>query len=220
MVVALIALFVAFAGGAYAAVKLPTNSVGPAQLKKGAVTPTKLSYGAKTSLSTPGPSGPTGARGPEGPRGDIGPKGDTGTAGPGATILNWDEAASATPTPKTIGTILGDTFTAECVIPSAGEAEVKVYVQTSDGSLRWDVGTEATDNTVNAGRSTSLNAPVGTVLAPFMFAGATATVASRSDHNSQIVQLVPVRGYLNVHTTASTETYQTCHVSVMGFASN
>jgi hypothetical protein len=35
------------------------------------------------------------------------------------------------------------------------------------------------------------------------------------------VQLAPVHGYLNVHTTASTQSSsQTCHVSVMGFPSN
>jgi len=233
MAVALVALFVALGGGAYAALKLPANSVGSAQLKKGAVTPPKLSPAAKTALSKPGPKGETGARGPEGPRGDAGlkgdtgakgdtgPKGDTGTAAPGAaTILNWDEAASATPSLQTIGTMLGDTFSAECLIPGAGEAKVIVYIQTSDGSLRWDVGTEATDNSTNTVRSTSLNLPAGSVLTPLEFAAATATVTSQSDHNSQIVQLAPVRGYLNIHTTASTQSSsQTCHVSVMGFPS-
>jgi hypothetical protein len=231
MGVALIALFVALGGGAYAALKLPANSIGAAQLKKGAVTPTKLSPAAKTALSTPGPSGAAGARGPEGPRGeagprgdsgprgDAGPKGDTGSAGPGATILNLDEVASATPTAKTLGTVLGVTFAATCSIPAAGEAEVKVLVSTSDGSLRWDVGTEATDPPTNEGRSTSINAPPGTVIAPLPIAAATATAGgSSSDHNSQIVELAPERGYLNLHITASTQnSAQTCHVSVMAF---
>jgi hypothetical protein len=228
MVVALVALFAALGGGAYAALKLPANSVGPAQLKKGAVTPPKLSPAAKTALSKPGPKGETGARGLEGPRGDagpkgeIGPKGDTGTAAPGAaSILNWDEAASATPVLKTIGTMLGDTFSAECGIPGAGEAEAKVYLQTSDGSLRWDVGTEVTENGTIEGRSTNVNKPMGTILVPTLVAGATATAGNASDHHSEIVQLAPVHGYLNVHTTASTQSSaQTCHVSVMGFPSN
>jgi hypothetical protein len=219
MVVALVALFVALGGGAYAALKLPANSVGASQLKKSAVTPTKLSPAAKTALSTPGPKGAAGAQGPQGPRGDSGPKGDTGSAGPGASILNYDEAASATPTPKTIGTVLGVTFAATCSIPATGEAEVKVFVSTSDGSLRWDVGTEATDPPTNEGRSTSINAPPGTVIAPLPIAAATATSGgSSSDHNSQIVELAPVRGYLNLHITASTQnSAQTCHVSVMVF---
>jgi hypothetical protein len=243
MGVALIALFVALGGGAYAALKLPANSVGAAQLKKSAVTPTKLSPAAKIALSTPGPKGAAGAPGPEGPRGeagprgdsgakgdtglkgdtgpkgDAGPKGDPGSAGPGASILNYDEAASATPTPKTVGTVLGVTFAATCSIPATGEAEVEVFVSTSDGSLRWDVGTEATDPPTNEGRSTSINAPLGTVITPLPVAAATATSGgSSSNHNSQIVELAPERGYLNLHITASTQnSAQTCHVSVMAF---
>jgi hypothetical protein len=228
MVVALVALFVALAGGAYAATNLPKNSVGAAQLKKSAVTPAKLSPATKTALSKPGPKGETGPRGPEGPRGDAGPKGDggpkgdTGAAGPGATILNWDEAASATPTSKIIGTVLGVTFSAECSIPNPGEAEASVFVLPSDGSLRWDVGTETTDNETNAVRSTSVNQPPGTVLAPELIAAATATTGgSRSDHHSQVIELAPARGYLNLHTTASTQSStQTCHVSVMAFSSS
>jgi hypothetical protein len=243
MVVALIALFVAMAGGAYAATQLPKNSVGSAQLKNSAVTPAKLSSAAKTALSTPGPAGATGPAGPkgdtgprgdEGPRGDtgtkgdtgakgeIGPKGDTGapgTPGPGATLLNWDEAASATPTPHTIGTLLDVTFSAECAIPGPGEAEAKVFVLPSGGGLRWDVGVEATDNSTDSARSASTNVPPGSILVPTQVGGATANAGgSQSDHNSQIVELAPARGYLNLHTTASTQSSaQSCHVSVMAF---
>jgi hypothetical protein len=46
MVVATLALFVALSGGAYAAVVIPQNSVGSAQLKSGAVTFKKLASGA------------------------------------------------------------------------------------------------------------------------------------------------------------------------------
>ncbi len=227
MLVALVALFVALGGGAYAALALPKDSVGAAQLKKGAVTPTKLSPAAKAALSKPGPKGETGARGPEGPKGEPGPKGETGTkgdtgaAGPGAQILSWDETAAATPIRKTVGTVLGDTFSAECLIPGAGEAEVKLYISTSDGSLRWDIGGESTDGSTNVGRGASLDVPAGILLTPMQLGGATATAGgSSSEHNSQIVQLAPVRGYLNLHETASTQSStQTCHVSVMAFAS-
>jgi hypothetical protein len=246
MVVALLALFVALGGGAYAALKLPNNSVGAAQLKASAVTPAKLSAAAKTALATPGPKGEAGPKGDTGPKGDMGPKGDTGLQGvkgdtgprgdvgpkgdpgqkgdpgPGATILNWDEAASATPTPKTVGTALGVTFSAECSIPGLGEAEVKVFVLPSDGSLRWDVGTEGTDNSTNFSRSTSTNVPPGSVLVPTEIAAATANSGgSQSDHNSQVVELAPERGYLNLHTTASTQSAaQTCHLSVMAFSAD
>jgi hypothetical protein len=71
-------------GTAYAATHLPRNSVGSAQLKKGAVTPAKLSGGAKAALT-----GPQGATGPQGPKGDIGgrgEKGDQGARGPSNAI--------------------------------------------------------------------------------------------------------------------------------------
>lgn len=70
-VMATLAFFLALTGGAYAVAKLPRNSVGPKQLKRAAVTNTKVKKGslnadrlsnrARTSL-----------------KGNVGPKGDTG----------------------------------------------------------------------------------------------------------------------------------------------
>jgi hypothetical protein len=58
-------------GTAYAATGMPAkNSVGPKQIKKGAVTPVKLSKAAKETLT-----GPQGAPGPQGPKGDQGGRG-------------------------------------------------------------------------------------------------------------------------------------------------
>jgi hypothetical protein len=85
-VVAFVALFVALGGGAYAAIKLPANSVGTKQLKNGAVTSAKvkngslgvsnLSSSARASLrGSRGPTGPTGPTGATGPKGDLGPAG-------------------------------------------------------------------------------------------------------------------------------------------------
>ena len=48
-VVATIALFIALGGGAYAAFKLPKNSVGAKQIKKNAVTGAKIKNGAVTA---------------------------------------------------------------------------------------------------------------------------------------------------------------------------
>jgi hypothetical protein len=78
-VVSTLCLVLLLGGGtAYAATQLvPKNSVGSAQIKKGAVTPGKLSSTAKDAM--------TGATGPEGPKGETGAKGDTGSQGvPGA----------------------------------------------------------------------------------------------------------------------------------------
>lgn len=103
-VVAYLALFCALSTGAYAAVKLPANSVTSKQIKKDAVTGAKVKDGslgladfAKGQLPTgtaagagaPGPKGDTGPRGDTGPKGDAGPqgpKGDPGPAGKDATL--------------------------------------------------------------------------------------------------------------------------------------
>jgi hypothetical protein len=94
------ALFVAIGGASYAAITLPKNSVGAAQIKKSAVTGAKVKAGtldasdfkagalsaaaaglAGTQGPT-GPTGPTGAQGPTGPTGPTGAQGPTGPTGP------------------------------------------------------------------------------------------------------------------------------------------
>jgi hypothetical protein len=79
-VVASLALFLVLGGGtALAASQLEKESVGTSQLKKGAVTPAKLSKASKATLT--GPRGLKGATGAQGPRGDAGAKGDRGEKG-------------------------------------------------------------------------------------------------------------------------------------------
>ena len=73
-IVSTLCLFLVLGGGAaFAATQLPKNSVGSKQLKKEAVTPSKLSGSAKTSLH--GATGATGAQGPQGPQGAPGTPG-------------------------------------------------------------------------------------------------------------------------------------------------
>jgi hypothetical protein len=64
-VMATIAVFIALGGASYAAIKLPKNSVGTEQLKKGAVNATKLSKAARATLA--GDADPQGKEGPRGP---------------------------------------------------------------------------------------------------------------------------------------------------------
>ena len=86
------ALFVAIGGASYAAITLPKNSVGAAQIKKSAVTgakvkagtldasdfkPGALSAAAAGLAGTQGPTGPAGPQGPTGPTGATGPEGPT-----------------------------------------------------------------------------------------------------------------------------------------------
>jgi hypothetical protein len=81
MVVACMALLFSLGGVGYAAVVLPANSVGTKQLKKNAVTASKVkdhSLLLKDFKSGQIPAGPTGAIGATGP---SGPQGTAGTAG-------------------------------------------------------------------------------------------------------------------------------------------
>jgi hypothetical protein len=99
MVVALIALFIATGGGAYAAITLPGGSVGGKQLKASAVTGGKLADGSVTGAKVknhsllaedfkagqlpagpPGPTGATGATGAAGSPGAAGAPGQPATA--------------------------------------------------------------------------------------------------------------------------------------------
>jgi hypothetical protein len=78
-VISTVALFLVLAGGtAFAASQFEKESVGTNALKKEAVTPTKLSKKAKSTLTGPaGPKGATGAQGLQGPQGPAGAAGAT-----------------------------------------------------------------------------------------------------------------------------------------------
>jgi hypothetical protein len=126
-VVASLALFVALAGGtAFAAAQLEKESVGANQLKKGAVTPTKLSKASKKTLT--GPAGPNGAAGATGPQGAQGPKGDTGAPGSALAYARvaangtLDAAHSKNITSTSLSSITG----VYCISPSVPVASVVV----------------------------------------------------------------------------------------------
>ncbi len=72
-IVASVALFLALGGVSYAALRLPANSVGTAQIKNRAVTLSKVAPGAQRALR-----GQTGAIGPQGPQGSQGRQGPQG----------------------------------------------------------------------------------------------------------------------------------------------
>ena len=132
MIVALLAFFIALGSGAYAAVRLPANSVGTRQLKSGAVSGAKLHNNAVTShkvkddsllakdfkagqlpTGPQGPKGNTGATGSQGPKGDTGatgsqgPKGETGATGPtlpglAYSLQPYGDLSTATSADKTL----------------------------------------------------------------------------------------------------------------------
>jgi hypothetical protein len=103
-VTATLALCVALGGTSYAALKLPANSVGSAQIRDGAITAPKIKVGsltAKLFARNQIPRGPRGAQGPvgaAGPAGATGPQGTTGAAGP----TEGDNISGPWPLPATL----------------------------------------------------------------------------------------------------------------------
>jgi hypothetical protein len=115
-----LAVFIVLGGGAYAATKLPKNSVGNAQLKNNAVTNRKIknnavttkkvkngtllrsdfkkgqlpraTKGAAGASGAAGDTGSQGAAGPQGTPGDLGPPGPPGNRGsPGFALAYFDK---------------------------------------------------------------------------------------------------------------------------------
>ena len=84
-----IAVFLALGGVSYAAIKLPSNSVGTKQIRKGAVTRQKLDPKLLSSL--------TGATGPQGIPGATGPKGSTGLQGNGVQGVEGAQGPTGAP---------------------------------------------------------------------------------------------------------------------------
>jgi hypothetical protein len=85
LVIACLALAVALGGTGYAAIVLPANTVGTAQLKNNAVNSLKVKNASLLKADfKPGqlPVGPVGPQGPPGPAGAAGAAGAAGPAGP------------------------------------------------------------------------------------------------------------------------------------------
>ena len=105
-VIATLALFLALGGSAIAVSQLPRGSVGTAQLRKSAVTESKvknrslLARDFKRGQLPAGPKGDLGPAGPMGPQGPQGPQGAQGSQGldgePGATNVTVKRPLLAT----------------------------------------------------------------------------------------------------------------------------
>ena len=169
--IAYLALFVALGGTSYAAVKLPRNSVGTAQLKANAVTSGKVRNGS-LKLADFGkgqaPAGATGAAGPKGDAGAAGPAGATGPAGPpsGAATGALFGAAAPTvaegflekvapitvPQPSKVFLFGRGTYDVSC---SSGTAKIGLALYDANSALI--VIAEASGATLNSGVSADLS---------------------------------------------------------------
>jgi hypothetical protein len=170
-VVAYTALFFALTTGAYAAIKLPADSVTTRHIKKDAVTGAKVKDGtlaaadfAKGQLPAgtagaagpAGPAGPAGARGPEGAKGEAGPTGaagatgpmgPTGPAGKDATLGKMHRIVASDPfVPKTEGEFVKVCSSLDNWIPhSANERVIGWWAATGQEEDGFKVTTDCTN---------------------------------------------------------------------------
>lgn len=212
-IIAALALFVAFGGGAAA---YAAGLISGSQIKNHSIPAKKLTKKAMKQLKgNRGPAGPTGATGATGATGPTGP---TGPQGPGGKILTYDATAVVgSPAPKTIGTLLGDTYGATCV-SSSGDAELTVYIKTTDRSWNVDYDYITSNNgTVNESAN-KIDIAAGSL--PTTFAPIDGRQANAGGHESDgqldFVQLSPSPGELYWHETAITTATPsaTCHLTL------
>jgi hypothetical protein len=142
---AVLALFIALGGTSYAAVKLPANSVGAKQLKKSAVSSSKVKDGSlrTADLSTAARAALRGQKGDAGPAGAAGPRGDAGSAGPtaSATTSQATTVALTTTDAEVMHTDVTTTFsstlvahaTADVVRTSGGSGNIHCKLQIAPG---------------------------------------------------------------------------------------
>jgi hypothetical protein len=200
-------LFLALGGTSYAAATLINGS----QIKKHTIAKNRLTNKAIKQLK--GNRGPRGLAGAQGPTGAAGARGATGPQGPGGAILSYDATASASTTPTVLGTVLGDTIGATCTTTS-GNAQLIVYIKTSDGSWNIDYAYVTNNNGTVASNANKINVPAGTLTTLAGVDSRTANSGSASQGHLDFVQLAPMPGHMIWHEQAQAASGQTCHLSV------
>jgi hypothetical protein len=159
-VISFIALIVAMGGTGYAAISIPKDSVGTAQLRNGAVTRQKIASSTlRASTGARGPAGATGhtgATGPAGQQGTTGMPGPEGSPGPtsGTSAGSVEEVSSAGFTPfGSSGTV---------TLPAAGKVLVEVsgfyFIQCSAASSCSGTVSGFVDGTAVPGAHENVNA--------------------------------------------------------------
>jgi hypothetical protein len=138
--------------------------------------------------------------------------------------LSFHAASSLTPTMHTLGTVLGDTISADCRVFGNNDVQLRVYLKTNNGS--WSGGYASV---INDGGTKTIDAntvPAGPFSTPTQLDLLTALTQAnggptpyRYSGHLDIVQLAPVKGHLVVHEIAQTSDH-TCTLWVQSSPSS
>jgi len=141
LIISVMALFVALGGASYAAIKLPANSVGSAQIKKNAVTSAKVKD--RSLLATDFRTGQL----PRGATGATGAAGTAGATGPAGPTFAFTYTGGSGGISGSYVSVVDETFT----VPRAGRIAFTFsgrFIQTEGGGLGSRVAciTKGTDD--------------------------------------------------------------------------
>jgi hypothetical protein len=159
-VVSSLALFIALGGGAYAALRIPNNSVGTKQITNRAITPAKVAPATVRLFK--------GQKGAQGAQGPAGLKGDTGAPGLNGSDATFSGVAA--------GGALSGTYPSPSIAPGAvgtGQLGVIPAVKVSNTTnesidnatltpLTFDT-TQYDNDSMHSGSSSQLIAPIAGV---------------------------------------------------------
>ena len=188
LVISVMALFVALGGVSYAAIKIPKNSVGNTQLRKDAVTSTKVKDRSLLAKDFKAGQLPAGAKGADGAAGAVGETGAVGATGPTASAY-----ASNNISPDTSLSPDGVDYTVlDTTIPDEGSgtmtittrsrvvanASVSVFKGTGAAAAAGDVDCQIQAASLSG--TVSIGQRARTTLTPTVFLGAVRAEVSLS----------------------------------------
>jgi hypothetical protein len=159
LVISLIALFVALGGTSYAAISaLPKDSVGTKQLKKGAVTKTKINRKTLEQLKgNTGPAGPEGARGPSDVyEVELSATSPTTPAGTSLTLTlsNLPAGAYSIYGKAAIAPTQTNSSSTRCTLTAEGDTDVSYNPLRTDATWNKHITTELTHTFTSTGMVT------------------------------------------------------------------
>lgn len=214
IVISIIALIVAMGGTGYAAISIPKDSVGTAQLRNAAVTRQKIARNTlRTFMGARGPAGATGQTGVTGQTGATGPAGQQGAIGvPGPQGLlgptSGTSAGAVEELPSIGFTPFGSSGTV--TLPAAGKVLVEVsgfdFIQCSAAGSCSATISGFVDGTAVPGAHENLNAAANSGSAAEIAVSGIMVNVSAGTHTIQLETKdsasVAVTNSENLHVTA------------------
>ena len=159
-VISTLALFLVLGGASYAAVTLPRNSVGREQLRRHAVTHSKLASRSVTRRSLSAWVRSRVENGENGASGTAGPAGSPGRDGVGASRLHFSAAAESAPTPVTALDTAGLKLTAACR-QSGSTVGLEITARSSeDAVIQETAGLDTGSDPNTFGTSSNINGQI------------------------------------------------------------